>query len=51
LVAWYETPCAWFPADAAITPRVRSSGDSVRILFSAPRSLKEPVICRFSSLK
>ena len=58
MVAWMPsrcalmaTPCAWLPALAATTPRLRSSGVSSANLFAAPRSLKEPVRCRFSSLK
>ncbi len=35
------TPCAWLPAEAAITPRLSSSGVSEAILLYAPRSLKE----------
>src|SRR6185436_19851553 len=35
----------------AITPRRRSSAESDRSLFSAPRSLKEAVNCRFSNLR
>jgi hypothetical protein len=48
---WYATPSAWFPADAAITPRRRSSGDSSSSLLRAPRSLNEPVIWRWSSFE
>ena len=58
IVAWMPrrwalmaTPCAWLPALAATTPRLRSSGVSSANLFAAPRSLNEPVRCRFSSLK
>lgn len=45
------TPCAWFPALAATTPAARSTGDSPAIRTYAPRSLNEPVRCRFSHLK
>ena len=41
----------WLPADAAITPLCFCASVSCESLLSAPRSLKEPVICRFSSLK
>src|SRR5579863_6052362 len=34
-----------------MTPRLRSSGVSVRSLFNAPRSLKAPVRCWLSSLR
>ena len=44
------TPCAWLPADAAITPRAFSSSVNFAILLYAPRTLKEPVICKFSGL-
>ena len=43
-------PRPWLPALAATTPRRRSSGESCRSRLAAPRSLKEPVIWRFSSL-
>jgi hypothetical protein len=49
-VAWYETPWAWLPAEAAMTPRGLLLRGQEQERFSAPRSLKEPVICRFSSL-
>ena len=45
------TPCAWLPAEAAMTPRARSAGDRCAILLYAPRSLKENTGCwssRFS---
>ena len=45
------TPCAWLPALAATTPRAASSAVSSDKRFSAPRSLKLPVICRFSSFR
>src|SRR5262249_16611363 len=43
------TACPWFPALAATTPAARSSRDSVDSLFTAPRTLKDPVRCRFSA--
>ena len=43
------TPCAWLPADAAITPFSRSSGVKEATLLYAPLSLKEPVRCKFSN--
>lgn len=45
------TPCAWFPADAATTPAARSSGRSPEMRTYAPRSLNEPVRCRFSHFR
>ena len=39
------------PADAATRPRARRSLGSERTLFNAPRTLNEPVRCRFSSLR
>src|SRR4051794_7905607 len=48
--AAHATACPWFPALAATTPATRSASLSVAILFSAPRSLKEPVRWRFSAL-
>src|SRR5438132_3445991 len=58
MVAWIPrrwalkaTACAWLPALAATTPRLRSSAVSSANLLAAPRSLNEPVRCRFSSLK
>ena len=45
------TPCAWFPADAATTPRARSSSESRAIRTEAPRILNEPVRWRFSHLR
>ena len=61
IVAWQPrrcaasaTPCAWLPADAAITPRARSAADRCAILLYAPRSLNENTLCwssRFSSTR
>src|SRR2546425_5227421 len=58
MVAWTPrrwalraTAWAWLPALAATTPRFRSSGVSSANLLAAPRSLNDPVRCRFSSLK
>jgi len=42
------TPWAWLPAEAAITPRSRALVGKVRMRFSAPRILYDPVRCRFS---
>jgi len=41
----------WLPVDAVTMPLSRSAALNERILFSAPRTLKEPVCCRFSHLK
>src|SRR6516165_8522633 len=45
------TPWAWLPALAATTPRARSASDSLAILAYAPRTLNDPVRCRFSHLR
>ncbi len=42
------TPCAWLPADAATTPRARSSSVSRESRTNAPRILNDPVRWRFS---
>ena len=47
--AWQATAWAWLPADMATTPRARSSASRESSLFSAPRSLKAAVNCRFSN--
>ena len=39
----------WLPALAVTTPRSRSAAESWSRTLAAPRSLKEPVIWRFSS--
>ena len=44
------TPCAWLPADAAITPHAFSASVNLEILLYAPRNLKDPVRCKFSGL-
>jgi hypothetical protein len=52
-LAPHATPCAMFPALAVYTPFASRSGDSVAsrcMAFVAPRSLKEPIGCRHSSL-
>ena len=43
------TAWPWLPALAATTPARRSASESVAILLTAPRILKEPVRCRFSA--
>ncbi len=48
--AWRATAWAWLPADMATTPARRSASVSSARRFAAPRSLKEPMACRFSSL-
>src|SRR5258708_10281108 len=45
------TPCAWFPALAATTPRARSASVSREIRTYAPRILNDPVRCMFSHLR
>src|SRR6185437_6031118 len=49
-LAWRATAWAWLPADIAMTPERRSAGESRASRLAAPRSLKAPVGCRFSSL-
>src|ERR1041385_7668846 len=48
--AWYATPCAWLPAEQAITPRFFSSALSEESLLNAPRSLNDAVNWWFSNL-
>ena len=50
-VAASATPCAWLPAEQAITPFAFSSAESWEILYAEPRTLKEPVICKFSGFR
>jgi hypothetical protein len=45
------TACAWLPDEKATTPRARSSAESERILFVAPRILNAPARWKFSHLK
>ncbi len=42
------TPWAWLPADMATTPRPGATSSK---RLRAPRSLNEPVYCRFSNLR
>lgn len=44
------TPCAWFPADAAMTPDASVSADARAIMLYAPRSLNEKTGCVSSRL-
>ena len=44
-------PCAWLPADAVTTPRLRSASVSIATRAHPPRILNEPVRWRFSILK
>ena len=44
------TPCAWFPAEAAITPRFSAALGRADILLYAPRSLNEKTGCMSSRL-
>ena len=41
--------CAWLPALPATTPRAQPSSPSAASLAAAPRTLNEPVRCRFSA--
>src|SRR3954465_12681545 len=47
--AAHATAWPWLPALAAPPPAARSPGDRVESLLTAPRTLKEPVRCRFSA--
>src|SRR5665213_3072037 len=47
--AAHATACPWLPALAAITPAARCASPSVASLLTAPRTLNEPVRCRFSA--
>src|SRR5688572_15045587 len=42
---------AWLPVEATTMPRDFCSADSERSLVAAPRSLNDPVSCRFSSFR
>src|SRR4051794_13740506 len=42
--------CAWLPADAATTPRAQPCSPSAASLADTPRTLNEPLRCRFSAL-
>src|SRR3954464_15481245 len=42
------TPCAWLPAEAAMTPRASAAGERRDILLYAPRSLNENTDCMSS---
>ena len=42
---------AWLPADAATTPAAQPRSPRAASLAAAPRSLNEPVRCRFSALR
>ena len=48
--AIHATPCAMFPVLVVTTPCASSARDASRIAFAAPRSLKEPMDWRLSSL-
>src|SRR5579884_2479914 len=47
--AAHATAWPWLPALAATTPASRSEGESSDSLLTAPRTLNEPVRCRFSA--
>src|SRR5437879_4636175 len=49
--AAHATACPWLPALAATTPAARSASPSCEILLYAPRTLNDPVRCRFSALR
>jgi len=46
----YATAAPWLPVDAVTTPSARWLTGVVRMRFTAPRTLKEPVTWVFSSL-
>src|SRR5687767_13362982 len=48
-LAAHATPCAMLPALTVTTPRAVSAAGALRIALTAPRILKEPIGCRFSS--
>src|SRR5690606_14757701 len=45
------TPCAWLPAEAAITPMGPIESFRDRIRFVAPLTLQDPAFCIVSSLR
>ena len=49
--AHHATPWAMFPALAVKTPRASCSLVACAMALVAPRSLNEPIGCRFSSFK
>src|SRR5207249_6133267 len=49
--AHQATPCAMLPALAVHTPRARASGSATAMALPALLSLKEPMGCRFYSLR
>ena len=49
--AWWATPWAWLPAEAATTPLARCAASSPSRKLRAPRSLNEAVYWKFSNLR
>src|SRR5439155_2114998 len=49
--AAHATAWPWFPALAVTTPAFRSTWLRLSILFTAPRTLNEPVRWRFSAFR
>src|SRR5579884_1457067 len=49
--AAHATAWPWLPALAATTPAARERSSSCAILLYAPRTLNEPVSCRFSAFR
>src|SRR2546421_4554467 len=49
--AAHATAWPWLPALAATTPAASSSGSRLESFVYAPRTLNEPVRCRFSALR
>src|SRR5574341_1054899 len=43
--------CPWFPVEAVMTPRARSSSESCETRLIPPRTLKAPMGCAVSSLR
>src|SRR5882762_649920 len=50
-VAWQATPCAWLPADTAITPAARCAAVRESSFANAPRSLNDAVNWLFSNFR
>ena len=51
VLAAYAIDWPWFPVDAVMTPRVRSSSDSRESRLSPPRTLNAPTGVAVSSFR
>jgi hypothetical protein len=49
--AAHATAAAWLPAETVTSPRPRSSPESDRTRFNAPRALNDPVFWKLSHLR